>query len=205
MASIFHFGENEYDYEYLQQSFYTPKELRAEASRLRSIARKRLNRLSSAGYEESATYQNNMNLYRSIRDLNDREVAAYLQDVYEFLDDPISTIKGYREYRTELIEALHQSDKPIDFSKINDENFDSFTRFMEHWRNQKLDREYDSTRIANLFISLYPVMGNRTEEIMTNFDQWLENEDRIKKLGGITYGRGKRHTAAWIAKRLGIS
>lgn len=141
MKDIFSFDSyNPFDLEEIDSS-----EMRAEYSRLRSIARKRIARLESAqllGF--SAGYESN---FPTLRGLSDDEAVLELARVYKFLNTKTSTVKGARKYKSKLVSSLQAH-----FPGITADNLEDFGRIMDLFRATGFDNVKDySGRIAQAF------------------------------------------------------
>ena len=65
---------------------WTPQQIRAEYSRLRSIARKRLERLA-VNEPESYAYRHNKDLYKPVKELTPAQMKERLYQVARFVAD----------------------------------------------------------------------------------------------------------------------
>lgn len=154
------------------------KEVRKEYTRLRDISQKRLKRLKAAGYEETEIYQRNYKHYPLLKNIKtNSELAQRLSDLSRFIESRRSTIKGIKDQRTQSIQTLHEHG--YDF--VNDRNYQDFVRFMESYRDNLLDMEYDSGDAAELF-GVAEKHKIEPEKMQNDFEFWLENLDLAKKL-----------------------
>lgn len=128
MASKFEINVSKYFPEVSSIDFPTIASARAEYSRLRKIAAKRLQRLEKAGLSESATYQRYADSFVPLpKGISETKVRKRLYEVARFLSLKGSTVTGEREKVRATIETLH--DLGYDF--INEENIGAFGRFMD--------------------------------------------------------------------------
>lgn len=105
--------------------------MRKEYSRLRSIARKRLERLSQSEFTDTAAYQLNKNHYPQLKNIrNTGELADRLSDLQRFLAAEGSTITGQRRIQQKRVEALQRHG----FDFVNKNNLRLFGEFMEMLR-----------------------------------------------------------------------
>lgn len=74
---------------------------RQEASRLASLANKRLKRLEQKGLEKSPAYQAT-NGYFSVRGKNQAEVQAMIREMNKFIAAKTSTVRGTNAYAKEI-------------------------------------------------------------------------------------------------------
>lgn len=146
------------------------KEARAEYSRLRSIARKRLDRLEEAGFDRTVIYKFNKERFVMLKDVkNPRQLGALLGDVRRFLIQKSSTVKGARELRNQAINRLRSSNYDI-----SDTDFDRFVDFMEWWRAHAETSDVPS----DIAVDIFKITERRliSKEVMEkDLSWWVEN------------------------------
>lgn len=156
----------------------TERELRKEYSRLRSIARKRLERLEASEFAETNIVQYNRGRFTPIPQItSESQLRHKLTDVVRFLQSPLSSITGQRQVQSKTIQTLHERG----YTMINQRNFRMFTEFMDELRRQKLNRLYDSERVLELFETAEN-KGIPPSELQTNFQFWLEHREQLKNV-----------------------
>lgn len=154
------------------------KEVRKEYTRLRDISQKRLKRLAAAGYEESQTYKQNVAHFPKLKDIKSPfDLAQRLSDLSRFITSPRSTVSGMKSTRSKALDKLHEHG--YDF--VNQSNLDAYGEFMEEYRNQKLDREYDSGDAADAFRVLEK-HGVDPKDAEADFEFWIDNVKTASKL-----------------------
>lgn len=122
------------------------KALRKEYSRLRSIYRKRYERLQNSEFAKSQVVRHYGKL-PPIKDIKDkRQLVQALAEAHRFLASDIS-ITTMRKRKKHNIKSLHEHG--YDF--VNSENYESFGDFMETFRTLAQGMIYDSDRIAEAF------------------------------------------------------
>ena len=154
------------------------KEIRTEYSRLRSIARKRLERFAGSKYAKvSKTYKKNKNRFPAVPDIKTkRTMARKLAEVKKFLSLKTSSLSGYKQVRAERIAALQKAD----YTWINEDNFDMFDDFMEHNRAIKDGGQYDSERVLDL-VREASRTGLDSKTVKKDFDYWMTNLKGLEK------------------------
>lgn len=107
---------------------YSDKELRREYSRLRAIARKRLDVFSKSEFRDSAAYQYNKGRYVPLSKVqSSSELRLLLTDVSRFILAEAGTVSGQRRIRKKAIETFER-DWGI---KITPSEYNDFLRFLE--------------------------------------------------------------------------
>ena len=155
-----------------------PAAVRKEYTRLRDIAQKRLKRFEAAGLINTQAYRKNVKHYPLLKDIkSDYELAGRLSDLERFISAKAGSVSGQKEIRKKSIATLHDND----YTFVNEENFDDFTDFMESYRDQLYDMEYDSGDAADLF-GVVVKQKIDPEKVKKDFDFWLENIDKAKSM-----------------------
>ena len=164
MSDIFRFNETDYNPFTLEQ--LPSKDVRAEYSRLRSIARKRIGRLEKANLQGfSAAYHGE---FPTLRGLTDEEARLELVRAYRFLSSKTSTVKGARAYKSKVVESLQ-----LHFPGINEDNLSDFGRIMDLFRASGFDSVKDwSGRIARAFSESH--RGRKRGGTARKLLQWAE-------------------------------
>lgn len=154
------------------------REVRKEYSKLRDIARKRLQRLEAAGYTETEAYRRNVNHYPKLKDIKTKsELAQRLSDLSRFIASSQSTVSGIKEREQKVLERLHENQ----YNFVNESNLKDFGEFMEAYRDQMLDMEYDSGDAAEVY-SIIVKHKVDPEKVKEDFEYWLEHIDEALKM-----------------------
>lgn len=163
-------------YGYLELS-----EARAEYSRLRSVAVKRLRRLSqSEGRQYTAYRMYGKEGFAPLpKDATPAEVGRALADVYHFLEMKTSSLKEIRESQKKALETL----KARGYTFLNKSNIKEFGEFMEAARQQKV---VASNRGGSpVIVELYETAKRLSippEQIQRNFSEWLRKKKQLEEL-----------------------
>lgn len=177
----------------MQSSPEGRKEVRAEYTRLRDIAQKRLKRLKAAGMEETETYRRNYAHYKTLKEIkSDYELAGRLSDLARFVKAERSTVSGQREIKKKSIQTL----KEHGYEGITQGNFDTFADFMQEYKDSLLDMEYDSGDAVDLY-SIVVKHKLDPEKVMEDFEWWLENLETAKSFD-VAKGAKKKNKTKMI-------
>lgn len=139
---------------------YTPQSIKAsmsqsemnkEYSRLRSVARKRLDRLGKSDlFSNSEVYKYYKNRFKQIKQFENAEVSAQtMTDLLRFLSSDLSTIKGQNKLRNQRIMTLRSYNL-----EVNDANFEMITDVMEYLRAEYNDLFFDSDQLIQKSIDV---------------------------------------------------
>jgi hypothetical protein len=166
----FTFPISSYQPQALQEGF-SEKELRREYSRLRSVARKRLERFAGTEWEDTSVYRYNKGRYKPVAQVTSKtELSHLLSDVAKFLSAAGGSVTGQKEIRDKAIATWH--DKGYDW--INKDNYAAFARFLEFAREfvgqPYLEKTVEMFRRAE-------DQGVDPEHIKQNFEWYWKNFD----------------------------
>ena len=157
-------------------SFPTIREARAEYSRLRKIAAKRLQRLEKAGYAQFATYQRYAHAFSPLpRNLSESRVYKKLNEVAHFLSLQSSSVSGEREKLRSTVETLHE----LGYDFINEGNIREFGRFMDTIRSYvgAKDLDYSEQAIEVFRRALDDDNPLDPQKLAEEFADWLFGEE----------------------------
>lgn len=163
-------------YGYLELS-----EARAEYSRLRSAAVKRLQRLSGTeGERYSAFRMYGKEGFPSLpKNASASEVGRALADVYHFLEMKTSSIGSIRASQRDAIKTLNE--RGYDF--INKGNIREFGEFMEAARQQKVAS--DNRGGSPVIVELYETVKRLQippEQVQRRFSYWLSKRKELEAM-----------------------
>ena len=109
---------------------WTPEKIRSEYSRLRSIARKRLERLE-VKEPESYAYRYNKDRYKPVAQMSVAQMRAELTNLAKFITAKTGTVRGIEEQRRKAIAKLTERG----YTGVTAGNLRQFGKYMESWRD----------------------------------------------------------------------
>lgn len=172
----------------------TEREARAEYSRLRSIARKRVERIAtSKDFSESRLAKRRWKTVRELADIN--ELERGLADLRYFIERP-TTLKELRADRTKKIRetlAAHGFE-------IAAQDLRAFGEFMEWVRSSFIGLLISSDQIVDLYQAA-SVRGIKTEELKRDFGLWL---DKRRELEDVPIDKANSMSSREIRQYLGL-
>ncbi len=180
-------------YGYLELS-----EARAEYSRLRSAAVKRLQRLSGTeGERYSAFRMYGKEGFPSLpKNASASEVGRALSDVYHFLEMKTSSIGSIRASQRNAIKTLNERG----YGFINKGNIREFGEFMEAARQQKVVS--DNRGGSPIIVELYETVKRLQmppEQVKRRFSYWLSKRKELEAIP--TPKPGEKNTTDSIQAR----
>ena len=126
------------------------KDVRKEYSRLRSIWRKRYERLLKSDYKDTNLVKDRpIQRYKQLKDItSDREIYHLLSELSTIIASDITTVTGLKKREKEQMQ--HINDVYRTELKTHDDLL-NFGRFMEQLRDFASDRIYDSDFAVELY------------------------------------------------------
>ena len=183
-----------YEYEALKADRKNERALRQEYSRLRSIARKRLERLAESEYKTTQTYLRYRRAFTALTDIKKGQVARVakkLVEVKSFLDLQTSTVSGQKEAAMEGIRRMQE--KGYDFIKTP-ADLRKFGEFMDYNRALKKGGMFDSERVIEMMDKVSQ-HGIDIEQVKRDFTWWIENYQRLDDVPAPK--KNKKSADAW--------
>lgn len=165
----------------VRYGYITLPEARAEYSRLRSAAVKRLERLSrTEGARYSAYQMYGKDGFSPLpKNATPAEVGRALADVYHFLEMKTSSISQIRESQRQALKTLQERG----YSFVNKSNIKEFGEFMEAARQQKVisSNRGGSPTIVELYETVKR-LNFPPEQIQVRFAEWLRKKKQLEGL-----------------------
>ena len=158
---------------------WSMKDVRKEYSRLRSIWRKRYERLLKSDYKDINLVKDRpIQRYKQLKDItSDREIYHLLSELATIIGSDITTVTGLKKREKEQMK--HINDVYGTELKTH-EDFLNFGKFMEQLRDFASDRIYDSDFAVDLYSE-----GEKlsTDKLLDLYKEFLKTGSRnIEKL-----------------------
>lgn len=170
-------------------------DLRAEYTRLRRVAQKRLQKLADSEWADGEFYDEfAVGFKRLSRIGSERELRAALSDVARFISSPRSTLTGNEQIARKYINTMHE--RGYDF--VTRENYHDVVEFFEDWRQGKLDVIYDSGSVAEVYELSKELKVKNAEDVRKNLEFWLEHREEIRQYEP---PKGRRTTSSAAIRR----
>lgn len=149
------------------------KEMRAEYSRLRSIASKRLKRLGEQVGDTDSYYNYYKDMFPKLSELKSKKsVAVKLMIVHDFLTSDMSSLTGRKRITKKTLRTL----KEHGYGFVNAGNIAEFGEFMEYARQLLDDYLYDSEEVAE-FLEFAEANESDVKEA---FRLWIYSKNKPK-------------------------
>ena len=153
-------------------------DIRKEYTKLRDISQKRLKRMGSTMWARTQTYKRNVNHYPLLKDIkSEAELASRLSDLSRFISRKTGTVSGMETQMKKALKTLHENQ----YNFVTRDNYLDFGEFMEEYRFQKLDEQYDSGDAAETYNLLEQHRIDPTK-VKEDFEFWLANKAILEDL-----------------------
>lgn len=174
--------------------YWDDKSLRAEYSRLRDIAQKRLKRLAKSE-SDSYAYRHNVGKYKPARGQSTAELREKLPELAKFIAAKSGSVSGILAQRAAAVETM----KEHGYEGITKGNYKLFAQFMREWRAQKLQKVWGSPEVYEMFIF---TCENKIpwDKIKDSFESWLAHLEELESY--VERQSGEEVTAEMIVKEL---
>lgn len=218
MAPSFQLGfSNEYKYSvpalesvYRRGNKSDWKEIRAEYSRMRDAAQKRLQRLDKSEFSESKAALMHPFGFPKLNDIDQRDLPKAMNELYRFLRAGTSTVYGQREAKEKTIEKFNKAGFDKEGFDLHDpENFKNFISVMERVRKLKITYGSDYAREFTEMIMKLPPKQRRSmmaKSRMRKLMQIAHDADMKKQFESLAANQGanlKAETMDTFIKNMG--
>lgn len=168
--------------------------IRAEYTRLRDIAHKRITRLGKSEFSKSAAYQAHKQDFPKLKNLDPRDIPAAMAEMVKFLQAKTSTVSGQRSRRTKTIQSWQE--QGLD---LNEKNYNKVMAMMKEMRSRKI--VYGSDKVITLVETTLQkgwnfnkiLRSGQLEKLLANADQVSE----IPKSAGSRLDEYVRRETGW--------
>ena len=163
---------------------------RKEYSRLRSIARKRIDRLQKAGvWSSQKANRARLALLTPSKFVAESDLALGIRDLSDFLYKKASTLPAAREEKKRKERAVSAAAQTLRSEwglEISDKDMDTFGKYMEWLRKQSIDEVYDSGEAVEDFEKLRSTAadleGVDVSSVLKDFEYWVDNISELEKI-----------------------
>lgn len=155
---------------------WTDSAVRAEYSRLRDIAQKRLQRLAKSE-PGSYAYRANVGQYAPARGQTTEEIRTKLPTLAKFIAAKTGSVSGIRAQRSKAVKTFQEHG----YNFITKENIGTFGEFMEAFKSKKgKTRAYGSYEAVELW-EFTQEQNIDPERVKRQFAQWLQQRKELEE------------------------
>lgn len=179
--SIFKWSDESYTVQALESMFRGASKadmraLRAEYTRLRDIAHKRIKRLGQSEFRKSAAYQAHKMDFPKLKNIDPRDIPKAMADMAKFLQAKTSTVSGQRSRKRRTISAWQKQGL-----NLTEKNYDKVMAMMKEMRTRKI--LYGSDKVISLVEASLEKKWNFNKVLNSgSLDKLLANADQLSEI-----------------------
>ena len=148
--------------------------MRAEYTRMRDAAQKRLHRLEKA-FPESKAVQQHPQGFRKLKDLDPRDLPKAMAELKKFMTAKGSTVTGQKQIKQKTIDTWQKQGL-----KLTPQNYEMAIKILEEMRKRKMT--YGSDKVVQLAETMMNMNEKQTNDWLNHLDTALENADKIAEI-----------------------
>lgn len=145
--------------------------MRAEYTRMRDVAQKRIKRLGKQ-FPESKAYQSHKQGFAKLKELDPRDFPKAFAELAKFVRAKGSTVTGQKQIKEKTIKTWQ--DQGLN---LNSKNYDKVIKILEEMRKQKI--VYGSDKAVELADSMLDLDDQQTNEWLDHLDTLLQHTDEL--------------------------
>ena len=148
--------------------------MRAEYTRMRDVAQKRIKRLGKQ-FPESKAYQSHKQGFAKLKELDTRDFPKAFAELAKFVRAKGSTVTGQKQIKEKTIKTWR--DQGLN---LNSKNYDKTIKILEEMRKQKI--VYGSDKAVELADSMLDLDDQQTNEWLDHLDTLLQHTDELQEI-----------------------
>ena len=148
--------------------------MKAEYTRMRDVAQKRLKRLEKA-FPESKAVQSHPNGFPKLKNLDPRDFPKAFAELAKFVKAKGSTVTGQQQIKDKTIKTWQ--DQGLN---LNQQNYDKAITILEEMRKRKI--VYGSDKVVELADSMLDLDDQQTHDWLDHLDYLLQHTDELQEL-----------------------
>ena len=148
--------------------------MRAEYTRMRDVAQKRIKRLGKQ-FPESKAYQSHKQGFAKLKDLDPRDFPKAFAELAKFVRAKGSTVTGQKQIKEKTIKTWQ--DQGLN---LNSKNYDKTIKILEEMRKQKI--VYGSDKAVELADSMLDLDDQQTNQWLDHLDTLLQHTDELQEI-----------------------
>lgn len=148
--------------------------MRAEYTRMRDVAQKRIKRLGKQ-FPESKAYQTHAKGFAKLKELDPRDFPKAFAELAKFVRAKGSTVTGQKQIKEKTIKTWQ--DQGLN---LNSKNYDKTIKILEEMRKQKI--VYGSDKAVELADSMLDLDDQQTNQWLDHLDTLLQHTDELQEI-----------------------
>ena len=151
--------------------------LRAEYTRLRDVAQKRVKRLGQE-FPQTKAYQMHEEGFAKLKDLDPRDFPKAMSELYKFVNAKGSTVAGQRSIKEKTIQTWR--DQGLD---LNSSNYDTAIKVLEEMRRKKI--VYGSDKVVALANVMEKLSKRQQRTWLNNIEKLISKTDKLEEIPNV--------------------
>ena len=164
---------------------YDMATMRAEYTRMRDVAQKRIKRLKKE-YPESKAYSQHAEGFPKLRDLDPRDFAKAFSNLAKFVRAKTSTVTGQRVAQAKTTATLNKArgadeedeEGAKKQAKVTKQNYWRVIKILDESRRLKVT--YDSDKIVTLAETTLSFTKDQFDVVLDNLEKLIPNSDEVE-------------------------
>lgn len=148
--------------------------MRAEYTRMRDVAQKRIKRLGEQ-FPESKAYQSHKQGFAKLKDLDPRDLPKAFAELAKFVRAKGSTVTGQKQIKEKTIKTWQEQGL-----NLNQKNYDKTIKILEEMRRRKI--VYGSDKAVELADSMLDLDDQQTNQWLDHLDTLLQHTDELQEI-----------------------
>lgn len=148
------------------------REMRAEYTRMRDIAQKRIKRLGESEFRDSKAYKEHPDGFKTLKELDKTNFAKAYSELSKFVTAKASSVSGQRSIMNKTIRAWNRQGIPL-----NKENYKRTIAILEEMRKRKI--VYGSDTANELARVTLGLSNEQFSDILDNLELYLTHVDDV--------------------------
>ena len=152
--------------------------MRAEYTRMRDVAQKRIKRLEKQ-FPESKAFLSHQKGFPKLKEMDPRDFPKAFADLAKFIKAKGSTVTGQKEIKEKTIKTWQ--DQGLN---LNQKNYDKTIKILEEMRRQKI--VYGSDKAVELADSMLDLDDQQTNDWLDHLDTLLQHTDELQEIPDVS-------------------
>lgn len=148
--------------------------MRAEYTRMRDVAQKRLHRLEKM-FPESRAVKSHPEGFPKLKNLDPRDFPKAFAELAKFVKAKGSTVTGQKQIKEKTIKTWQ--DQGLN---LNQKNYDKTIKILEEMRRQKI--VYGSDKVVELADTMLELDDQQTDEWLDHLDTLLQHTEELQEI-----------------------
>ena len=146
--------------------------MRAEYTRMRDIAQKRIKRLGESEFAYTHAYTEHPNGFPKLKDISPRNFAKAFSELSKFVNAKASSVTGQREIMMKTINTWNEQGIPL-----SKETYQRTMQILEQMRRMKI--MYDSDTAEDLARTTLVLSDQQFGKVLDNLETFLLHHDSV--------------------------